>query len=126
MRRFFRAQQKTNSNSFVLQADSGAKIRLLICECFFMPDLDFIVSLVGLVRAGSVSLSLPDSPPNSINSPTDFLLPSIDMQKSETPSNPLTFNLSASLFIRELLVRFALGEIFLRHFERVRINTKNN
>lgn len=37
-----------NSNSFVLQADSGAKIRLLICECFFMPELDFIMLIEAL------------------------------------------------------------------------------
>jgi hypothetical protein len=122
--RFFRAQQKKNPNSFVLQADSGAKIRLLICECFFMPDSDFIMLVVGLASVNwleteaeqqrtlpQLPLSLPDSPPNSINSPTDFLLPSIDMQKSEIPSNPLTFNLFASLFIRELVsCRFFFGE----------------
>lgn len=43
----FFMHSKKNSNSFVLQADSGAKIRLLICERFFMPELDFIMFLVG-------------------------------------------------------------------------------
>ena len=100
-----------NEISFVLQADLGAKIRLLICECFFMPELDFIM-LVGLLDENSgeellikipqiVQRCLPESSLNSINSRTDFLLPSIDMQKTETASNPHTFNLCASLFIRD-------------------------
>lgn len=115
------------------------RIRLLICECFFMPESDFIM-LVGLLswfllqcrtRATKVQRWFPlltcqqlpnsESTLNSINSSRFFIAANwYAATRSHRTSG--TFNLCASLFIREAFAR----RIFLRRFKRVKINTKNN